>query len=123
MDLPPAQRDDVDRVLGVRAPDQQRRGPVPLHEHGGVPRPALHPDVVDLEVEIGQNAGESLEPESQRRLVMALTANRVVAEKAVMDVRCDRSHQLVPATVVDLIEALPDSLLDDRVVEHWVTTG
>jgi len=42
----------------------------------------------------------------------------VGAEKAVMDIWRDRVQQLIPAMVVDLIEALSDSRLDDRAVEH-----
>src|SRR5262249_42609170 len=47
-----------------------------------------------------------------------LTTNRVDAAETVMDAWDDRSHQLVPAMVVDVVESLADSLLDDRAVEH-----
>jgi len=39
---------------------EQRCGAVPLRKHGGMPGPALHPDVVDLKMEIGLDAAEAL---------------------------------------------------------------
>lgn len=66
---------------------EQRCGAVPLRKHGGMPRPALHPDVVDLEMEIGQDAAEALKPAAQGFFVVALTTKRVGAGKAVMDIR------------------------------------
>ncbi len=51
----------------------------PLRKHGGVPRPTVHSDVVDLDTEIGQDAAEALKPAAQVLLVVALTTKRVVA--------------------------------------------
>ena len=64
---------------------QQRRGSVPLHEHHRAPRRALHPDVVDLELQIRQDARQALEPQAQGVPVVALAADRVDAAEAVMD--------------------------------------
>ena len=61
---------------------EQRCGAVPLHKHGGMPRPAVHPDVVDLEMEIGLDAAEALKPAAQRFFVVALTTKRVGARTA-----------------------------------------
>ena len=69
-------------------------------------------DVVDLEMEIGQDAADALKPAAQGFLVVALTANRVGAGKAVMDIRRDCFQQLIPAMVVDVVEALSDWFLD-----------
>jgi hypothetical protein len=55
---------------------------VPLRKHGGVPRPALYPDAVDLE----------------------------------MDIRRDWFQHLIPAMVVDVVEGLSDSFLDNVTV-------
>ena len=86
MNLAPPQGDHVEPTVEVRTAVEQRCGAVPLHEHDGVPRPALHPDVVDLEVEIGQDAAEALKPAAQGFVVVALATNRVGAAKAVMDI-------------------------------------
>src|SRR5918995_7009925 len=56
MDLAPPQGNHMNGVLGVSAAVQQRCGPVPLHEHGGIPRPAFDPDGVDREMKIGKDA-------------------------------------------------------------------
>src|ERR687897_3897085 len=117
-DLAPPQRDHVNGVLRVAAAVQQRRGAVPLHEHHRVPRPAFDPDLLDLETEIGQDARETLEPAAQRFPVVALTTDGVDAAEAVMDVWGDRSHQFVPAMVVDVLEGLSDFPLDDCLVQH-----
>jgi hypothetical protein len=47
---------------------------------------------------------------SQRCMVfvVALTTNRVGASKPVMDIRRHRVSQLIPALVVDVVEALSD---------------
>ena len=74
---------------------------VPSHcdKHGGMPRPALHPDVVDLDMEIGQDAAKALKPAAHGFFVVALTTKRVGAGNAVMDMRRDRFHRLIPAMV------------------------
>jgi len=69
-------------------------------------------DVVDLEMEIGQDAADALKPAAQGFLVVALTTNRVGTGKAVMDIRRDCFQQLIPAMVVDVVEALSDWFLD-----------
>ena len=76
-----------------------------------MPRPALHPDVVDLQMEIGQDAADALKPAAQGFFVVVLTTNRVGAAKAVMDIRRDCLQQLTLAMVVDVIEALSDHFL------------
>jgi hypothetical protein len=91
---------------------EQRCGAVPLGKHGGMPRPALHPDVVDREMESGQDAAEALKPAAQGFFVVALTTKRVGAGNAVMDMRRDCFHRLIPAMVVDVVEALSDRFLD-----------
>jgi hypothetical protein len=73
-----------------------------------MPRPALHPDVVDLDMEIGQDAADALQPAVHGFFVVALTTNRVGAGKAVMDIRRYWFQQLIPAMVVDVVEALSD---------------
>ena len=95
---------------------EQRCGAVPLGKHGGMPRPARHPDVVDRDVESGQDAAEALNPAAQGFFVVALTTKRVGALHAVMDTRRDCFHRLIPAMVVDVVEGLPDSLFDNRTV-------
>ena len=86
-DLAPTQGDHVNGVLGVPVTVEQRCGAVPLHEHHGVPRPALHPDIVDLQIEVGQDAGQPLEPLAQSLSVMPLTTDRVDAAEAMVDAR------------------------------------
>src|ERR687898_2352567 len=87
MDLAPPQRDHVQTTIEVRSVAvQQRCRPVPLHKHGGIPRPAFHPDAVDLEMQVGQDARNALEPAAERFAVVALTTDRVGAAKAVMNV-------------------------------------
>jgi hypothetical protein len=49
--------------------------------------------------------------------VVALTTNRVGAAKAVMDIRRDCLQQLIPAMVVDVVEALSDQFLDEIAVQ------
>jgi hypothetical protein len=71
MDLAPPQCGEVNSMLEVRVTVQQRCGSIPLHDHGGMPRPAF--DQMSLiEMEIGQDAREALAPAAQRRLVVAL---------------------------------------------------
>ena len=63
IDSTPPQGEYVDATIDVRrVAVEQRCGGVPLGKHGGVPRPALHPDVVDREMESGQDAAEALKP-------------------------------------------------------------
>src|SRR5215475_726706 len=119
-DLAPPQGNHVNGVLEVPAAVQERRSPVPLHEHHRVPRRALHPDVLDLEMEIGQDACQALEPQAQSLFVVALATNRMDPAEAVMDSRDNRGHQLVPTVVVDVVEGLADSLLDDRAIKHEI---
>ena len=67
-------------------------------------------------MEIGQDAADALKPAAQVFLVVALTTKRVGAGNAVMDLRRDCFHRLIPAMVVDVVEGLPDSLFDDVAV-------
>jgi hypothetical protein len=114
IDLAPPQREYVETMVEVRSVAvEQRRGAVPLRKHGGMPRPALHPDIVDLEMDIGQDAAEAFEPAAQGFLAVALAAKRVGAAKAVMDIRRDRFQHFIPAMVVDVFEGLPDSSFDN----------
>src|SRR5438552_11393904 len=87
--LAPPQGDHVETWLKYEPPLSSVCSAVPLHKHGGMRRPALHPDIVDLEMEIGQDAADALKPVAQGFLVVALTTNRVGAGKAVMDIRRD----------------------------------
>src|SRR3954469_17809764 len=117
MDSAPPQGEHVETAVDVRAVAvEQRCGAVPLDKHGGVPGPALHPDVVDLDLERGQDASEPLEPAAQGRFVVALPAQRVIAGNTVMDMRRYRLHRFIPAMVVDMVEGLSDLLLDDVAV-------
>jgi hypothetical protein len=86
--LAPTHSDDVEAAVEVRiiAVEQPCRG-IPLYKHGCMPWPALHPDVVDREMEIGQDAADALQPALHGFFVVALTTNRVGAGKAVMDIR------------------------------------
>src|SRR5262249_34862649 len=84
-DLAPAQGNHVNGVLEVPAVVQQCRSPIPLHEHHCVPRRALHPDVLDLEMEIWQDSRQALEPKAYSLLVLALTAHRVAPAQPVLD--------------------------------------
>ena len=86
-----------------------------------MPRPALHPDVVDLDIEIGQDAAEALKPAAQAFFVVALTTKRVGAGNAVMDIRRDCFHRLIPAMVVDVVEGLSDLLLHNVTVWHLIS--
>jgi hypothetical protein len=80
--LAPPQGEHVETMVEVRSVAvEQRCGTVPLRKHGGMPRPALHPDVVDLEMDIGQNAAEAFKPAAQGFFVVALTTKRVGAGK------------------------------------------
>src|SRR5262252_7392496 len=117
-DLAPAQGNHVNGVLEIPAVVQQCRSPIPLHEHHCVPWRAFHPDVLDLEMEIGQDSRQALEPQAQSLLVVTLTTNRVDPAETVMDSWADGGHQLVPTMVVDVVEGQADSLLDDRAVKH-----
>jgi hypothetical protein len=46
-----------------------------------MPRPALHPDVVDLEMEIGLDAAEALKPAAQGFFVVALPPSELAPGK------------------------------------------
>jgi hypothetical protein len=59
-------------------------------------------------MEIGQDAAEALQPAAHGFFVVALTTDRVGAGKAVMDIRRYWFQQLIPAMVVDVVEALSD---------------
>src|SRR5262245_28647466 len=98
----------MDGMLRVRIAVQEGCRAVPLHEHGGVPGPALHPDLIDLEVQVRKDASEALEPAPQCVTVVALSADRVCAQEPVMHVRRNGVDELIPPVVVDLIEALAD---------------
>ena len=80
-----------------RVPVEQRCSAVPLGKHGGMPRPTHYPDIVDLDMEIGQDAAEALKPAAQGFFVVALTSKRVGAGNAMMDMRRDCFHRLNPA--------------------------
>jgi hypothetical protein len=67
-------------------------------------------------MEIGLDAAEALKPAAQGFFVVALTTKRVGAGQAVMDIRRDRFQHLIPAMVVEVVEALSDSFLDDVTV-------
>src|SRR5262249_58658015 len=69
-------------------------------------------------MEIGQDACQALEPQAQSLFVVALATNRMDPAEAVMAGRDNRGHQLVPTVVVDVVEGLADSLLDDRAIKH-----
>src|SRR6516162_9333846 len=118
MHLAPSEGDHVEPTVEVWAAVLERGGAVPLHERGGVPRPALHPYVVDLEVEIGQDSTQALEPTAQGFYVVAFAPDRVGAAEAVMDIWRGGFQQLVIAMAVDVVEALSDQLLDEIAVEH-----
>jgi hypothetical protein len=107
----------VETTVGVRRiAVEQRCGAVPLDKHGGVPRPPLHPDIVDYEMEIGQDASEALKPAAHGFFVVALTTKRVGAGNAVMDMRRDCFHRFIPAMIVDVVEGLSDFFLDNVTV-------
>src|SRR3989337_2562246 len=113
MDPAPPQGEDVETTIEIRrVAVEQRGGAVPLRKHGGIPRPALHPDVVDRDTESGQDAAEALKPAAQIIFVMALTTKRMGAGNAVMNTRRDGFHRLVPAVVVDVVEGLSDLFFD-----------
>lgn len=97
-------------------PQGERCGAVPLGKHGSMPRPALHPDVVNREMEIGEHTAEALKPAAQGFLVVALTTKRVGAGNAVMDIRRDCFHRLIPAMIVYVVEALSDRFLDNSCI-------
>jgi hypothetical protein len=81
-----------------------------------MPRPALHPDVVDLDIEIGLDAAEALKPAANGCFVVALTRERMGAGNAVMEMRRDCFHRLIPAMVVDVVKGLPDFFLHNGTV-------
>jgi hypothetical protein len=60
-------------------------------------RPATHPNVIDLDLEIGQDAAEALKPAAQGFFAVALTTKRVGAGNAVMDMRRDCFDRLIPS--------------------------
>jgi hypothetical protein len=51
--------------------------------------PAHDPDFVDLDLQIGQDAAETLEPAAHGLFVVALTTERVGAGHAMVDMRRD----------------------------------
>jgi hypothetical protein len=59
-------------------------------------------------MEIGQDPSDALKPAVQGFFVVALTTKRVGTGEAVVDIRGDYFQQLIPAMVVDVIEALSD---------------
>jgi hypothetical protein len=67
-------------------------------------------------MESGLDAAETLKPAAQGFLVMALTSKRVGAGNAVMDIRRDCFHRVIPAMVVDVVEGLSDFFLDNVAV-------
>jgi hypothetical protein len=67
-------------------------------------------------MESGQDAAEALKPAAQSFFVVALTTERVVAGNAVMDIRRDCFHRLIPAMVVDVVKGLSDFFLDNVAV-------
>lgn len=94
MDSAPPQSEHMETTIDVRRVTvEQRRSTVPLGKHGGVPRPTYDPDVVDLDMEIGQDATETLKPAAQGSFVVALTTKRVG------DALC-RHLQLLPQALV-----------------------
>src|SRR5438552_4172018 len=119
MDSAPPQGKHVKTAVDIRSVAvEQRWGAVPLDKDGGVPGPALHPDVVDRDMESGQDASEALKPAAQSLFVAALATKRVGAGNTVMDTRRDCFHRFIPAVVVDMVEGLSDFLLDDVAVQH-----
>src|SRR5258708_40136245 len=120
MDSSPPQGEHMETAVDVRrVAVEQRCGAIPPRKHGGVPRPALHPDVVDRDMEGRQDAAEALKPAEQGFFVVALTSKRVGAGNSVMDVRRDCFDRLIPAMVVDVVEGLSDFFPDYETVEHW----
>ena len=97
----PARRPDGDRAVRARA---HRLGPA---------------GPIDLEMEIGQDAAEALKPAPKGCFVVALTTNCVGAAEPVMDVRHGRFQQLIPAMVVDVVEASADQSLDEVAIEQF----
>jgi hypothetical protein len=67
-------------------------------------------------MEIGKDASEALKPAAHGFLVVALTTKRVGAGNAVMDMRRDCFHRFIPAMVVDVVEGLSDSFLNNVTV-------
>ena len=72
-------------------------------------------------MEIGQDASEALKPAAHGYFVVALTAKCVDAGNAVMDMRRDCFHRLIPAMVVDVVEGLSDLLLHDVTVWQLIS--
>src|SRR5207248_7253066 len=119
IDSAPPQGEHVETAVDVRPiAAEQRCGAIPLGKHGGVPGPALHPDVVDGEMESGQDTSEALEPTAQGFFVVALATERVGAGNTVMHMRRDCLHRFIPAMVVDMVEGLSDLFLDNVAVQH-----
>ena len=69
-------------------------------------------------MEIWKDAAEALKPAVDRVPIMALTSERVHAGHAVMDMRRERFHRFIPATIVDVVEGLPDFHFYNRTVYH-----
>jgi hypothetical protein len=67
-------------------------------------------------MEIGQDTAELLKPVAQGFLSVALTTKCVGAGNAVMNMRRDCFHRLIPAMVVDVVEGLSDFFLDNVTV-------
>jgi hypothetical protein len=70
-------------------------------------------------MEIGLDTAEALKPAAQGFFVVALTSKRVDSRNAMMNLRRDRCHCLIPAMVVDVVEGLPDFFLNNVTVEHF----
>ncbi len=68
MDPTPPQGEHVETTVDVGVAVEQRCGAVPLGKYRGIPRPALHPDVVDLDTEIGLDAGRGAQTSGARLL-------------------------------------------------------
>jgi len=67
-------------------------------------------------MEIGQDAAEALKPAAHGFFGVALTTKSVGAGDAVMNMRRDCFHRLVPAMVVDVVEGLSNSFLNNVAV-------
>src|SRR5262249_17022237 len=60
IDFAPSHSNHMETAVEVRGVAIQQCGPrIPLHKHFGVPGPALHPDIVDLDVKVRQDAADA----------------------------------------------------------------
>lgn len=59
-------------------------------------------------MESWKDAAEALEPEADRVFVVTLTAERVGARNAMMDIGRESFHRFIPAMIVHVIVGLPD---------------